>query len=315
MTTATTGDLSDVALVRAAQAGDVGCLGLLLARHTAAMRAVALSVCGHRPEAEDAVQEASLIALRRIGDLRDPAAVGPWLRTIVRNVGRLQFRAQREVPVDQLELVASPAVGSDLERIVERTAHADWLWTAMHELSPNLRLVTMLRYFTDVTAYDQIAALCGVPIGTVRSRLHQARAKLTDALLATADAVHDDVAVLTRRRRAEAEEMLWSGRHGSFARTLAETWSPAVQTWWSDGRRTNGIDPLARTMYADVHDGVVYRLANIVAARDVVILETDLINPPEDPFHCPPSAVWVQSLEADRVSRLRVFHPDRAKVR
>jgi RNA polymerase sigma-70 factor (ECF subfamily) len=51
----------------------------------------------------------------------------------------------------------------------------DWVWHAIEELSPNLRLVTMLRYFTEVTAYEHIAELCAVPVGTVRSRLSQAR--------------------------------------------------------------------------------------------------------------------------------------------
>jgi hypothetical protein len=48
-----------------------------------------------------------------------------------------------------------------------------------------------------------------------------------------------------------------------------------------------------------------------VAGRDVVIWENDLINPPDDPFHCPPAVVWVNFLEAGRVRRVRLFHPVR----
>jgi RNA polymerase sigma-70 factor (ECF subfamily) len=54
-------------------------------------------------------------------------------------------------------------------------------------------------------------------------------------------------------------------------------------------------------------------LTNVVAGRDVVIWETDLISPPEDPFHCPPALAWVQFVRDGRVSRLRMFHP-RAKA-
>jgi RNA polymerase sigma-70 factor (ECF subfamily) len=61
----------DSELVRAAQAGDAGSLGLVLTRHRADLYAVALAVLGHSPDAEDAVQEATLIALRRIGDVRE----------------------------------------------------------------------------------------------------------------------------------------------------------------------------------------------------------------------------------------------------
>jgi len=52
-------------------------------------------------------------------------------------------------------------------------------------------------------------------------------------------------------------------------------------------------------------------MVNVVASREVVIWESDLVSPPEDPFHCPPSVVWVQLLEAGRVQRVRFFHPRR----
>ena len=58
---------ADADLVVAAQHGDVEALGLLLARHKPTMRAVALSVLGYGPEAEDAVQDAALVALSARG--------------------------------------------------------------------------------------------------------------------------------------------------------------------------------------------------------------------------------------------------------
>ncbi len=54
------------------------------------MRAVAMSLLGYGPDAEDVVQDAALTALRRIGDVRDPAAVGAWLRAVVRNAARMR---------------------------------------------------------------------------------------------------------------------------------------------------------------------------------------------------------------------------------
>ena len=68
----------------------------------AGMYAVALALLGHSPDAEDAVQEAALIALRRIGEVREPDAVGPWLRMVVRNACRAQLRRTRAVPVAEL---------------------------------------------------------------------------------------------------------------------------------------------------------------------------------------------------------------------
>jgi RNA polymerase sigma-70 factor (ECF subfamily) len=308
-----TGAPSDADLVLAAQCGEVGALGLLLARHEPSMRAVALSVLGYGPEAEDAVQDAALVALRRIGDIRDPHAVAPWLRAIVRNTCRMRLRTRTPVPVSDIASVLPPAMDGDPAVLFDQHGMRDWVWSAIDELSPPLRLVTILRYFTDVTAYDQMAEVCSVPIGTVRSRLSQARTKLHEALLRTADSTHDDVAVLTRSHRRDAQEMLDAAHRGGFEQALAAHWNPAVEVLWPQGKHTKGFDYLVQVMGRDLDDGVRQRLTNVVAGRDVVIWETDLISPPEDPFHCPPALAWVQFVRDGRVSRLRMFHP-RAKA-
>lgn len=234
---------SDAELVRAAQAGNVESLGLLLARHQAPMRAVALSILGYGPDADDAVQEASLVALRRIGDVRTPAAISGWLRALVRNVCLMQVRSRSAVPVPDVAVLAPLSTSADPAALVEQSALRDWIWSAIGELSPTLRLPTLLRYFTDVTSYDEVAAACGIPVGTVRSRLSQARAKLSAALLATAEQAHDDVSRLTESRRREGQELLLSARRGSFESALAAQWSSRIETSWPQGHTTHGVDP------------------------------------------------------------------------
>ena len=85
-------DATDTDLVRAAQAGDIAALGALLERYRAQMMAVAVSMLGHHPDTEDVVQDACIKALRRIGDVRDPAAVRGWLIAIVANGCRARLR-------------------------------------------------------------------------------------------------------------------------------------------------------------------------------------------------------------------------------
>jgi hypothetical protein len=53
--------------------------------------------------------------------------------------------------------------------------------------------------------------------------------------------------------------------------------------------------------------GVVQRLPTVVASRQIVIWETEILNPPEDPYHCPAGSAWVMWFDAGRVSRLRLF--------
>ena len=90
----------DAALVRAAQAGDPAALGELLERHRALLHAVAVGMLGHGPQAEDAVHDTFLIALRRIGDLRDPARRARWLLAILGNVCRAQLRRPARAGAD-----------------------------------------------------------------------------------------------------------------------------------------------------------------------------------------------------------------------
>ncbi|WP_411093564.1 RNA polymerase sigma factor [Streptomyces sp. 049-1] len=304
----------DSELVRAAQAGDVSCLGLVIARHRASMYAVALGLLGHSPDAEDAVQEATLIALRRIGDIRDPEAAGPWLRMVVRNICRAQLRKQSPIPMSEPPanaLRGLPKAPPDPAEILDLHALRDWVWCAVEDLSPALRLVTLLRYFTDVTSYEDIAALCGTPVGTVRSRLSQARTKLSDALADSADRAHNDARVLTAKHRSFAEEAMVSAHRGEIVSALSVRWSPQTEVVWPSGKRTH-LDYLGGAFDRDLSDGVRHEMRNVVASREVVIWEAALHNPPEDPFHCPPGVVWVHFLgQSGHVDRVRLYHPRR----
>lgn len=303
------GDPTDVELVFAARRGDAGALGLLLHRHRPALLAVAVSLLGYGPDAEDAVQEASLVALRRIDDLRDPNAAGPWLREVVRNACRMQSRVNAPVPAGD-GLAALPSTEPDPQELLERSALRDWVWHAIGELSAPLRLVVMLRYFTTVTAYQDIAEACGVPVGTVRSRLSEARRRLARGLQDSAEASHAGPAVAERRHQ-EAEAMIGSFDHGGFAPVMADLWLPTIEIRWASGRRTTGFDYPRRSIDRDLSDGVRFQLTNVTGGRDAAIWETALINPPDDPDHCPPAAIWVQQLRHGRVERLRIMHARR----
>ncbi|MFC4537092.1 RNA polymerase sigma factor [Sphaerisporangium dianthi] len=305
---------SDTELVLAARSGDAASLGLLIARHMAGMQAVALSVLGYGPDAEDVVQDAVLLAMRRIGDLRDPAAVGPWLRAIVRNGCRMRLRETRAIPLEDMESLALPSREPTPEELLDGRSLRDWVWKALDELSEPVRLVALLRYFSDVSSYDQIAALCGVPVGTVRSRLSQARAKLPEALRRTADLAHDDAASVTMARRREAEQMMAAAQRGAFADVIEDYWRPDAEFVRPNGERApDGRRFALRGMETDLADGVRQRITNVVAGRDLTIWEADLISPPDDPAHCPPSVVWLHLLRGGRVRRLRLFHPRPAR--
>jgi RNA polymerase sigma-70 factor (ECF subfamily) len=298
--------VTDAELVSTARAGDSASLGLLLERHRAALYAAAVALLGSAERAQDAVQETSLVAMRRLPELRDPAAFGPWLRVIGRHVCLMERRrGYRELlvddPVDERGLLA------EAEKELERHILRAWLWGAIDELPEGQRVAVMLRYFGRECSYEEIAEICAVPVGTVRSRLNAARHALAERLLAeaTPDARVAERTDAWRSRFSDAIDALNRG-DSAPARTLLAT--DAVIT---AGDRIGGPRDVLPALLADSDAGVRVHVGPVVAGSGVVVLDGTLENPPDDPSHCPPAYTWVGVHDGSRIERLRFHHPAR----
>jgi RNA polymerase sigma-70 factor (ECF subfamily) len=124
-------------------------------------------------EAEDATHDAFVLAFRHSSTLRDPDRFDAWFGRILLNVCRDRLRRRRRRVVVDL----SPDLrdsGADLD---EPVANREAMGRAFTRLSPEHRIVIVLRYYLDLTV-DQIAERVGVPAGTVKSRLHHAIGEL-----------------------------------------------------------------------------------------------------------------------------------------
>jgi RNA polymerase sigma factor (sigma-70 family) len=129
----------------------------------------------HDPSAaEDAVQEAALLAWDRRRSLRDADAVEAWFNRILVNVCRAELRRRSRRPA-----VAEMQAGSDGEH--DSLGRRDELTRAIRNLEPDEQLLLALRFGRDLTV-PQIAATTGMRDGTVKSRLHTALQHLRAAL-------------------------------------------------------------------------------------------------------------------------------------
>ncbi|MEU8074577.1 RNA polymerase sigma factor [Catellatospora citrea] len=302
-------------LVRQAQQGDKESFTRVLRIHFVGMLVVAHRMLGRGPDAEDACQDAAIMALARIGELRDPAAVRSWLHTIVRNICFGVLRSRRPVPVGVAgESLPAPETDDPVASI-ERAAQRDWIWHGLQRLTPATQAVTMLRYFTDNNTYEQIATLCGIPVGTVASRLSEARRQLAGILPDIRDERHADIDALTAERRAEASTILTAIPNCVPMSQVSGRWADDLRMYWPSGRITMGLEPLFATMRANYDDGVTARLTGLVAGAGTTIWENAFVNPSHDPTHCPPQGTWLLGEKDGLIHEVRLIHTGDKDVR
>ncbi|MET8281706.1 RNA polymerase sigma factor [Micromonospora sp. NPDC005174] len=298
-------------LVRSAQQGDTASFALLFDRHYAGMLAVARRLLGGGPDAEDACQDAAITAFSRIGELRDPSAARPWLHTIVRNNCRTMLRDRLPVPVGVAgENLLASELDDPVARI-ERSAMRDWVWHGLRQLSPAAQTVALLRYFTENNSYEQIAALCGTPVGTVRSRLSEARRQLAEVLPRVHDERHGETVALRTERQEEATTILAAVPGGAPLNEVAARWAEDMSFWWPNGTRTIGREPVFAVIRQDYDSGVRHEITGVVAGSGITIWENAFINPLEDPYHCPPGATWLLREQEGLVREVRLLHTPR----
>ena len=126
-------------------------------------------------DAEDATQETFSRALPRIDEVRNPSAIGGWLRAIAQHVcvDLIRRNCRRKTEPIDLFPVAAPSESSE-----ER----EQLAAMIAELPDDLREVLLLYYYQDMS-YDEMAAWLGVARSTVNDRLSRARQQLKRRLL------------------------------------------------------------------------------------------------------------------------------------
>jgi len=295
--------VSDAALAARARAGEIDALAALLERYRPSLYAAAIGLMRNRDDALDAVQETFVIALVRLGSLRDPAAVGGWLHRVLRNACLMRLRRVGREPPPGSVAVAQRMVTP--EEVIDQLVFRDWVWAAIDTLQPDDRATVMLRYFSRCQSYEAIALVTGVPLGTVRSRLHRARAQLGAALLdVAADAALSNVD-LQRRRRAEWAEFYAELHQAPVAHTYRDTYAPDVEV--TDGvGRWQGVEEWSTHEREAIEIGVRARIVGLVASPDITVVDVDFTNPTWADDHCPPRSTFVHRLTEGRSRRLAI---------
>ncbi len=145
-----------------------------------------------------------------------------------------------------------------------------------------------------------------MPIGTVRSRLNQVKIKLAEALLRTAGLEHDEARGLTESQTRHFTAVFDEYNRGQGYEIFVSALSDDLSYVRSDGK-SGGLGWLVEGLEDDLEVGMKLHLTNIIASKAVTIVEGNLENPPDNPFHCPPATSQVYFYRGGRIHLMREY--------
>ena len=183
--------VSDDDLVARARQGDPAAFGALVDRHRSAVFRAALAALGSHADAEDAAQEAFLLAYRRLTGFRGDASFKTWLLTIAWHQAINRRRSMTRL----LRQIVQPAQDEDQQSTLEQLPAREVspedaaargqlhraIRASIRSLPPKLRDALLLAQSGDYS-YAEIGAMLDVPVGTIKWRVSEAR-KLVKARL------------------------------------------------------------------------------------------------------------------------------------
>ena len=177
--------VTDEELVLLARQGDPDAFDQLVARHQSAVFRAALAALRVREDAEEVAQDAFIRAWRALDRFRGDSSFRTWILRIAWNraISRRRSLAgwlRRATPMEE---VAEPAAVGDGQHAWMQNAELQLHVTrAIQTLSPKLRDSLLLAQSGDYQ-YEEIAGILGVPLGTVKWRISEARRKVRETLV------------------------------------------------------------------------------------------------------------------------------------
>ena len=172
-------------LVEKTRTGDRAAFDDLVRNRIDSVYRTSLAILGDTADAADATQETFVSAWRNRGSLRDADRFDAWLGRINVNACRAQLRRRGRTKVREVRLADGDGDRFDVvagdRPLDDRMADADVFDRAFARLSIDDRAILVLHHLRERPVAEMAAAL-DVPVGTVKARLHRARAALESAL-------------------------------------------------------------------------------------------------------------------------------------
>jgi RNA polymerase sigma-70 factor (ECF subfamily) len=195
-------------LIKQAKQGDLQAFECLVLQHQRQAYSIAYRFMGNHEDASDLAQEAFVRAFQSISKFREESSFKTWIHHIVANVCRDELRRRNRHPVSSLD---EPVLMEDNEvyrqtadwsmapdRLYEQKEIQVYLHKLINSLTPEFKMVVVMRELQGFS-YEEIAAIIGCSLGTVKSRLSRARQALRDRIAADRELLLTEARLLSRK--------------------------------------------------------------------------------------------------------------------
>lgn len=292
------------AQIRSAVAGEPAAWSMLYNRYYSFLYATAVCLCKDTHKAEDLVQDTFITAYLHLFQLKDPGAFSGWLRKI------LTHHFYRSIKNKTFEKEVTGINGGSEDELNRKL---DWLdtrhsiYTGITHLPDSLRSTIMLRYFSSYSSYESIASILKIPVGTVRSRLNQAKLKLSQHWRLSESAYNHVEEQSNEWNQFYLNAFSGMHHHDEHKNRLLDHFEKDLQLILPGGKQDTGRYHFEKLIGGDRKYGSWLTPVNIVSAGNISIIESTHFNSVEYPNHCPAHSLLILRRQKSKLIQLD-FH-------
>lgn len=181
------GSIDDQTLIAACRAGNTEAFGVMVRRYQDRLYPTVLRLTGSAEDAQDLLQETFLKAFEKLSKFQGDSSFYTWIYRIAVNLalsGRRRRRPRASLVEGSDGHSGLPVIDpreTDPSLPLERAERERIIQDALNSLAADHRAVVVMKEY-DGLRYEEIGLILGIPVGTVRSRLHRARGELREKL-------------------------------------------------------------------------------------------------------------------------------------
>ncbi|MEO8398970.1 MAG: sigma-70 family RNA polymerase sigma factor [Ignavibacteriaceae bacterium] len=277
-----------------ARLGNKQCFNNLVTYYHASLLSYALKICKYNNIAEDALQEAYINAYIHFNEVEQPEKLLSWLLTIVRRSCWLQMKSSKSFLPLSVKQIDSKIFDAGLERNFEQNNLNEYIHERINHLSDTLKIVVLMRYFTVYNDYESISEILGIPVGTIRSRLNEAKKQLKKVWNYSLSDLPENI----QRESSYWNEFYFTTFNNVHIEEnsrlkLIEHILPNVKILYTSGKTATGREPIKKELDEDIKFGIRYNTQTVFNLKDIGIIQGENINSAEYPDRCPPTSTFI----------------------